>query len=390
MTTKGQNLRSSTPGQTPAAGTRAPGEIWLNFPDRQLGYIDASKNAQPVVAVRYFSTLANYAIGDYVIQSGQLYRALVAVTAGAFNLGQWTKILTNADLPPNVVPAMNDNRIINGDMRIDQRNNGASSTASSVYTIDRWQFVTTQTSKFNWGRQGPTSFVFPYFFGLNSTSAYTPLATDTFFFHQVIEADMVSDFQWGTGNAQPVTLSFWVNSSQGGTLGGALVNLVTGPPNTTRSYPFSYSLSANTWTRIVITIPGDTAGIWVMAGNAAGVGVRFDLGSGANLRAPAGAWANGSFVGANGAVNVCATNAANLTLTGVKLEIGSVATPYNRQSLAKSMADCQRYFQTGNVQQNVGGNSWIATWTNQHYFMLPVIMRATPTTASNISVQAIL
>ena len=94
------------------------------------------------------------------------------------------------------------------------------------------------------------------------------------------------------------------------------------------------------------------------------------------------------YVGVTGAVSVVATNAANFLLTGVKLEIGSVATPFNRYSLAKSMADCQRYFQTGNVQQNVGGNSWIATWTNQHYFMLPVIMRATPTTTSNISVQA--
>ena len=52
-----------------------------------------------------------------------------------------------------------------------------------------------------------------------------------------------------------------------------------------------------------------------------------------------------NYIGATGAVSVVATNGASFNVTGVKLEIGSVATPYNRQSLAKSMADCQRYYQ---------------------------------------------
>ena len=81
---------------------------------------------------------------------------------------------------------------------------------------------------------------------------------------------------------------------------------------------------------------------------AASVLCRFDLGSGANLRGPANAWASGNLYGATGAVNVIGTNGATFYLTGVKLEIGSVATPFNRQSLAKSMADCQRYYQQAN------------------------------------------
>ena len=56
MTTRVQALRSSTRADLPAAGTRLPGELWTNFPDLQLGVIDASKNAQRLVAVRYFST----------------------------------------------------------------------------------------------------------------------------------------------------------------------------------------------------------------------------------------------------------------------------------------------------------------------------------------------
>jgi hypothetical protein len=502
MTTRGQILRSSTPGQTPAAGTRLPGELWTNFPDLQFGVIDASRNAQKLIAVRYFSTLANYAVGDFVIQAGALYVATVAVAAGAFNSANWSKLVTAADAaslpyvptsggnilgnlsvsgiltvlgsnslvlnaltqgqqrailaqtngasrwqliladgaaeggansgsnftlnaiadggsvlraaltiardtgvatfggpvtlagPPTLplhaatkayvdsgsfVPiagnvamtgpltlaadpaaplqpvtkqyvdalpvAMNDNRLINGDMRIDQRHNGASGTATAAaYTVDRWVYAAPvvvgswgQNSAGN-GTAGPSSF--PYCLGFVTTSPHVSAATDYFQFVQTIEADMVSDFAFGTTNAQPVTLSFWAYCSLTGTFSGALGNAAG-----TRSYPFTFSLpTANTWTKIALTIPGDTGGTWVMSGNAASVGLHFDLGSGANYRAPAGAWVSTSLTGATGSVSVVATNGAFFAFTGVKLEVGSVATPYNRQSLAKSMADCQRYF----------------------------------------------
>ena len=108
-----------------------------------------------------------------------------------------------------------DNRIINGDMRIDQRNNGANGTANG-YTIDRWWFfnTTAPTGRGTWGRAvaGPPLVALGFGYGLSftSSSAYTPLAADNCGFFQMIEADMVSDFAWGTPGAQPVTLSFWV------------------------------------------------------------------------------------------------------------------------------------------------------------------------------------
>ena len=99
MTTRGQNLRSSTPGNKPAAGARQPGEIWINFADRQIGYIDAGKASQSVVAVRYFVTTSNYAIGDFVVQGGNLWVATTAVSAGAFNSAQWSRVAETADIP---------------------------------------------------------------------------------------------------------------------------------------------------------------------------------------------------------------------------------------------------------------------------------------------------
>ena len=484
MTTRGQVLRSSTPGQKPAAGTRLPGEIWTTFPDKQLGIIDASKTAQPMIAVRFFSTSANYVSGDFVVQAGGIWVANTSITAGAFNPSQWRElayltdipaiyvlpiattsvlggvkvdgvtvqadangVLSSAGLvsvsatPPSPVQngalwydlvggqlyawvddgtskqwviavnqnlaggvwlpltggalsgalsgpmatfanlsapqAIGDNRIINGDMRIDQRNNGAAGTANSaVYTADRWMYQGAQASKGTWQRQtgsGPPGF--PYYLAYASSSAYASLAADYFVFSQPIEADMVSDFAWGTANAQPVMLSFWVLSSLSGTFSGALRN---GAANN-RSYPFSYQIPiANTWTKIAVTIPGDTGGTWTSSGNTSAVVVSFDLGSGANQRGPAGAWTSTApYLGVTGAVSIVGTNSASFYLTGVKLEIGSVATPFNRQSLAKSMADCQRYYQISQIAfqgYNAGAGAGVYCSSN-----LPVQMRASPT-----------
>ena len=265
-------------------------------------------------------------------------------------------------------PGSGDNRIINGDMRINQRN---VNVTASGYTLDRWAYNASVASK---GRcqqsSGPPGF--PNSLLFSSLSAYAVLAGDYFVVQQIIEADMISDFAWGTASAQPVTLSFWVYSSLTGTFGGGVQNYTNA-----RSYPFSYNIpTANTWTRIVINIPGDTAGTWVMSGNGGSLIVMFDVGTGTTYRGPANAWASTNYVGATGSVSVVGTNGANFIVTGVKLEIGSVATPFNRQSLTKSMADCQRYYQTALLQ--LGG---YGTATTPFYIanILPVPLRGTAT-----------
>lgn len=272
-----------------------------------------------------------------------------------------------------LAPAMNDNRIINGDMRIDQRNNGASGTVANVYTADRWAYLGSQASKGSWQRIGTaTAPGFPYALFFQSSSAYASLATDNFEIAQPIEADMVSDFAWGTANAQPVTLSFWAWCTLAGTLSGSIFNYAQ-----TRSYPFSYSLSANTWTKVVINIPPDTGGTWVMSGNAGAMYLVFDLGSGSNKRGPANAWASAAYVGVTGSVSVVGVNAAAFQVTGVKLEIGSVATAFNRKSLANSLADCQRYYQALSVVLAGYGLAGSGVYASS---FLPVSMRISPGT----------
>ena len=247
-------------------------------------------------------------------------------------------------LSPTVVPGINDNRLINGDMRIDQRNNGAATTAQA-YILDRWRNNSYPFNKITCQRATQATLPgFPYSFGITTTTPYTVTSGDNFLIDQNIEADMISDFAWGTPSAQPATLSFWVNSSVTGMFGGSIKNYLS----PWRCFPFSYSISTpNIWTRVVINIPADTGGAWTLSGNTGAIDVCFGLGVGSTGSGTPGAWVTSTppLFSATGAVSIVGTSGATFYLTGVKLEIGSVATPYNRQSLAKSMADCQRYYQ---------------------------------------------
>jgi hypothetical protein len=184
---------------------------------------------------------------------------------------------------------------------------------------------------------------------------------------------MVSDFAWGTPNAQPVTLSFWVYSSVIGTFGGAIQNYAI-----SRSFPFSFQITAiNTWTRVVIPIFGDPNGAWVMGGNVGSVIISFSLGVGATRQGPAGVWASANYLTPPATVNLVNTNGAAIGFTGVKLEIGSVASRFVRKSPQESLADCQRYYYDA-VGMTISG-FMIAGLAAQTSISFPTVMRTAPT-----------
>jgi hypothetical protein len=270
------------------------------------------------------------------------------------------------------------NRIINGAMVIDQRNAGASVTPANSYTLDRWQGVNTQASKFT-VQQNAAAVTppagFSNYLGVTSSSAYSVLTGDTFCIVQNIEGFNTADLDFGKASASTVTLSFRVYSSLTGTFGGALTNNAAN-----RSYPFSYSVpTANTWTTISVTIAGDTSGTWVGATNGLGLIVRFGLGSGATFSGTAGAWAAGNFVQPTGSVSVVGTSGATFYITGVQLEKGSTATSFDYRPYGTELALCQRYFQLMDMGYVYGyapsGNQITGNYT------YPVAMRTASTVA---------
>jgi hypothetical protein len=278
------------------------------------------------------------------------------------------------------------NRIINGAMTIDQRNAGASVTpASGSYTLDRWQTVASQASKFsvqqNAGSVTPPA-GFTNYLGITSLSAYTVGSSELFNFLQNIEGFNVADLGWGTANAKTVTLSFQVYSSLTGTFGGAFNN------GGSRSYPFTYSIpTANTWTSISITVAGDTSGTWGKT-NSNGIQIWFSLGCGSSQSGTAGAWSGSNFVSATGATSVVGTNGATFYITGVQLEVGSTATSFDYLDYGRSLIQCQRYFQTWLKGTGTGtlpywGSSGGGTTGVEGPFALLQQMRTTPTYTIN-------
>ena len=279
------------------------------------------------------------------------------------------------------------NRLINGDMRIDQRNAGAAITngAGSTYFVDRWlMYDGSGGSHFSVGqnKNGVASLSatgFANYLGFQTTSAVSASAANNFTLNQYIEGYNVADLQWGTVNAKPATLSFWVQSSLTGTFAGVIQE-----DGGTAFYVYTYTINqANTWEFKTINIPAATIGTWSTT-NGRGINARWDMGMGSNFNGTAGAWSASSAYTVAGAQKVVGTLGATFYITGVQFEKGSYATPFDFRPIGTELALCQRYYVNYagtnwalNPSGNNGQNSNPA-WT----FAVP--MRAAPT-GSNIT-----
>lgn len=275
------------------------------------------------------------------------------------------------------------NRIINGDMRIDQRNNGASVTATSgggyFYATDRFitynltgvSFTTQRVAEAPAGFTNSNKLTFANAFSLTTTGEAT--------FQQVIEGFNIADLGWGAAGAQSVTVSFWVRASFTGTFSVGFTNSAG-----TRAYATTYTINAaNTWEQKTVTIPGDTSGTW-LTDNGAGLFLRFMLASGSNFvvssnntwTTRAGAYNAADSVYGTRAIGAATGISAGSTwqITGVQLEAGSVATPFERRDYGRELIMCQRYYEELDVL-------WFTSaWpTSQIPAFYKVAKRASPT-----------
>jgi len=265
------------------------------------------------------------------------------------------------------------NRVINGAMVIDQRNAGASVTpVSGDYTLDRWQCFQSSASKYsvqqNAGSVTPPV-GFTNYFGATSLAATSLSANSYYIIEHKIEGYNVADLGWGSANAKTVTLSFWVRSSLTGTFGAAILNY-----NNTRSYPFSYTISAaNTWEQKSVTIAGDTSGTWLTT-NGVGLYINFSIGVGTDFSGTAGSWSSNQYWSTTGAVSVVGTNGATWYVTGVQLEVGSTATSFDYLDYGRSLIQCQRYY---SLVDSASGGANNSTGV-QMAIVFPTEMRTTP------------
>jgi len=257
------------------------------------------------------------------------------------------------------------NKIINGAMVFDQRNAGAVVTAEA-YLVDRWRVWRNQTYDIQQVTDAPAGFSN----SLRVTKTNTTQSTYGYLV-QYIEGFNFADMAFGTANAKIVTLSFWVKSSVTGTFSAGLINSASN-----RSYPATYTISAaNTWEYKTITIAGDTSGTWLTT-NGIGAGVWFNFGAAGT--ATANTWnSTDATSGVTGNANLGTTNGATFYITGVQLEAGSVATPFEHRQYGQELALCQRYYQT-----NLPSTSYAGTTTGVRLVVVGAIsMRAAPSVA---------
>jgi hypothetical protein len=277
------------------------------------------------------------------------------------------------------------NRLINGCMRYDQRNNGVATTNTiNGYATDRWQVLqgttgkltaqqmqTANTSAANYESNSVPAGHFNSL-KITSQSAYSVGSNELYRVVQIVEGINWADMSWGTSAAATVTLSFLVKSSLTGTFGG-----VIGRTDGARTYPFTYTInSANTWQQVTIVIPGDTVGTY-LADNSGVLYLQFSLGLGSSVAGgTAFTWGTSAVGAPSGVTSLVGTNAATWYITGVQLERGSVATPFEYRQYGQELALCQRYYQLSNALAGVADATTTRMGVNVTW---GTAMRATPT-----------
>jgi len=239
-------------------------------------------------------------------------------------------------------PFMFRNKIINGAMAIDQRNNGSAITADG-YPVDRF-IIYEDGAQFTMQRSTtvPTGAGFTNSLSITVGTGQAVSSGNYTTIRHGIEGINTGDLAWGTANAKNITVSFWVRSSLTGNFGLALRNNANN-----YGYVASYNIpSADTWTYITTTIPGPTSGTWSTAAATRGINLIWDLGAGTSYSIAAGSWTStAEILGLTGGTKLKATTGATFYLTGVQLEIGNIATPFEHRPISIEESLCKRYYE---------------------------------------------
>lgn len=288
-------------------------------------------------------------------------------------------------------PDFSPNLVINGNMNIWQRGTTFTSIASGTYAADRFRttIVSTAVADVTRSTDVPTvaqsGQLFSYSYGHTVTTADAAIAAgDAYLISQHIEG-----YDWAPYAQRPVTLSFWVRDTVTGEHAVAIQNTAQN-----RSFVATYMVNVtNTWEKKVITFPASpSAGTWDYT---TGIGLRlgFVLLVGSTFQTTPWAWQTSNVFGTATTVNSVGTIGNIFRITGIKIELGSIASPIQPLTFAEELAQCQRYYQKSFLYatapaQNVGvGTGELtfpalqagATAQRSQITTFPVRMRLAPT-----------
>ena len=305
-------------------------------------------------------------------------------------------ITFSGDVVPSS-PLSHRNMIVNGAMQVAQRGSALIALVNaSIQTVDQMRFyhssdggISTSQHSMAAAELEATGFSKAYNVKVTTADAGTTAAGHYAIFANLVEAQNLQHLQYGTDNAKTITLSFWVKSSVTGTY----CVCVKKPDSTSYYFIKEYTISsANTWEKKEITIVPDS-NIKASAGaitndTGAGFEIYFVLSAGSSHNSGTNnAWNTGADVWATtNQVNFLGTINNQFYITGLQLELGSVATPFEHRTFGEDLSRCQRYFYA--IHEINAGAHYMFTayfWTSSAglaNFQPPVVMRSTPTVVS--------
>jgi len=300
----------------------------------------------------------------------------------AAELAKWGEVSTNGQVSGR------RNIVINGAMQVNQR--GTTDAANgNGFPVDRFKCTVAALDQFvvalSQDSSAPVGFANSL--EIEVTTIEDALATnETFVLETRIESQDLLQVQKGTATAKTMSLTFYVKSSVTGNY--ALQAL---DHDNNRSVAFLYAISvADTWEKKSILIPADTTGAFA-DDNGKGLALLWYLAAGTNFTSGTlqSAWAGttNANLAAGHNVNIMSNTDNNWFLTGVQLEVGSVATPFEHRSFGEELALCQRYFQVAQSGTNAAispiCNGWQQSSSDTRGILKFSAMRVAPTIAQN-------
>jgi hypothetical protein len=252
----------------------------------------------------------------------------------------------------------NRNLIINGAMQVAQRGTSVAITGGGYHTIDRWSTIANSSMSYavTMSQESTDNDTngFGYSLKLLTTTAQAMTGSQNYSLRYSIEGRDVKHLSYGTSDARVITLSFWVKSNKTGVFSLQVYN---GNTDTNYSMLTSYNVNvANTWEYKTIVIPANTGQVMNRTSEI-GMMLDFNLASGADDLVSAFSWGlnyNGAARAVTGQVNILDTVNNYFQITGVQLEVGDTATPYEHKNVGQELLACKRYF-----QRIAGGESGI-------------------------------
>ena len=297
---------------------------------------------------------------------------------------------------PTAGPLSNRNVFHNGAMRVDQRNTASSAITfdaggtTSGYSVDGCKFFNIGTGELDLQTEQVTEAPVGFSNSLRVTvataesSGGTPDADDRATLQMRLEGNATTNFAFGTSDAKDFVLSFYVRASTAGNYGAVVTN------SSDRSYPVLYNIaSANTWERKTIKLPACTDGTW-NTGTGTNLILKFSFYVGSNrLGTDQGVDGSGTWVtnqtaqGTTNQVQFGGTVNETWHITGVQLEVGSVATPFEHRSYGDELLRCQRYYwnlllEKGQTNVYLGNGAQYDGTTSFMVLHPPVTMRTEP------------